>query len=377
MTVKRDLKRRVRQRQARTGEAYVTARRHVIAARADASDAKEIDAETDDTETDDTETDDTETGDTGDTEIDGTGAGDAGTSSPATAAADPDKTAPYPATIAPPARRDPGAAGLVIELVDVTTEAWRLGFMCRVAMFPALIERIEPAVALLRLRDLLVETAGDPQIMLLSQVALTKFTPRPQPRPLGHPDDLHRFIRRARAGMGGVSEGGSMLAFHAVGRDGIVPIICALDGLNASLVLSGIDDLTAEAGEIELKMTMVPWRGLLAGLPAATAVPVLRGSLGPTLSVIHDGRWYPITQNEFVIGRNRRDVHLAIKDDLVSRRHAAVIHIHGKYYLKDLGSIHGIYYKGMQIDNKRIDEGDVFRIGDHELRFTYRSEDER
>jgi hypothetical protein len=31
----------------------------------------------------------------------------------------------------------------------------------------------------------------------------------------------------------------------------------------------------------------------------------------------------------------------------------------------------------MRIDNKRIDEGDVFQIGDHELRFTYRSDDEK
>ena len=31
MTAKRDLKRRARERQARTGESYVTARRHVVA----------------------------------------------------------------------------------------------------------------------------------------------------------------------------------------------------------------------------------------------------------------------------------------------------------------------------------------------------------
>jgi len=30
----------------------------------------------------------------------------------------------------------------------------------------------------------------------------------------------------------------------------------------------------------------------------------------------------------------------------------------------------------MRIDNKRIEEGDVFRLGDHELRFTFRPDDE-
>src|SRR5207248_844944 len=44
----------------------------------------------------------------------------------------------------------------------------------------------------------------------------------------------------------------------------------------------------------------------------------------------------------------------------------------GMFYIKDLGSTNGIDYKGMRIDNKRIDEGDVFHICDYELRFTYR-----
>jgi len=65
-------------------------------------------------------------------------------------------------------------------------------------------------------------------------------------------------------------------------------------------------------------------------------------------------------------------IDLAIRDGLVSRKHAAVIFRHGTYYMKDLGSTHGIEFKGMRIDNKRIDEGDVFRIGTHDLRFTYR-----
>ena len=39
-----------------------------------------------------------------------------------------------------------------------------------------------------------------------------------------------------------------------------------------------------------------------------------------------------------------------------------------------LGSTNGIDYKGMRIDNKRIDEGDVFHLCDYELRFTYRAD---
>ena len=39
--------------------------------------------------------------------------------------------------------------------------------------------------------------------------------------------------------------------------------------------------------------------------------------------------------------------------------------------IEDLGSTNGIEYNGMRIDNKRIEEGDVFHICDYELRFSY------
>src|SRR3569623_1517087 len=48
--------------------------------------------------------------------------------------------------------------------------------------------------------------------------------------------------------------------------------------------------------------------------------------------------------------------------------------VHHRSRLKDVGSTNGIDYKGMRIDNKRIDEGDVFHLCDYELRFTYRAD---
>jgi hypothetical protein len=93
--------------------------------------------------------------------------------------------------------------------------------------------------------------------------------------------------------------------------------------------------------------------------------------LEPMLFVIHGERRYPVTRHAFVIGRDRKAADLAIRDGRISRKHAVVLFRDGVYYLKDLGSTNGIHYKGMRIDNKRIDEGDVFQIGDHELRFTY------
>lgn len=95
-------------------------------------------------------------------------------------------------------------------------------------------------------------------------------------------------------------------------------------------------------------------------------------SAAATLYLIYNNQRYPITKDQFIIGRGSKTSDLPIKDGNISRKHAAVIRRNGTYYIKDLGSTNGIDYKGMRIDNKRIDEGDVFHICDYELRFTYR-----
>jgi hypothetical protein len=104
------------------------------------------------------------------------------------------------------------------------------------------------------------------------------------------------------------------------------------------------------------------------------APPPQMGSGGPTLFLIYNGQRYPVTKDQFIIGRGSKTSDLPIKDGNISRKHAAVIRRNGTFYIKDLGSTNGIDYKGMRIDNKRIDEGDVFHLCDYELRFTYRAD---
>jgi hypothetical protein len=117
--------------------------------------------------------------------------------------------------------------------------------------------------------------------------------------------------------------------------------------------------------------------GMVSHAPQPAAAPPPGPSLGgagPTLFLIYNGQRYPVTKDQFIIGRGSKTSDLAIKDGNISRKHAAVIRRNGTFYIKDLGSTNGIDYKGMRIDNKRIDEGDVFHLCDYELRFTYRAD---
>jgi hypothetical protein len=108
--------------------------------------------------------------------------------------------------------------------------------------------------------------------------------------------------------------------------------------------------------------------------PPSPAQSPQMGAGNPTLFLIYSGQRYPVTKDQFIIGRGSKTSDLAIKDGNISRKHAAVIRRNGTFYIKDLGSTNGIDYKGMRIDNKRIDEGDVFHLCDYELRFTYRAD---
>ncbi|HVV51495.1 MAG TPA: FHA domain-containing protein [Polyangia bacterium] len=90
------------------------------------------------------------------------------------------------------------------------------------------------------------------------------------------------------------------------------------------------------------------------------------------LYLVFDNQKYRIDKDQFIIGRGTKSSDLPIKDGNISRKHAAVIRRNGTYFIKDLGSTNGIDFKGMRIDNKRIEEGDVFHLCDYELRFTFK-----
>jgi len=93
---------------------------------------------------------------------------------------------------------------------------------------------------------------------------------------------------------------------------------------------------------------------------------------GAPLSIIYQGEKVGITKDRFVIGRGKQSSDLTLKDPNVSRQHAMIEYQNGVYFMVDMGSTNGVEYNGQRIARKQIAEGDVFRICDHDLRFTYR-----
>jgi hypothetical protein len=90
------------------------------------------------------------------------------------------------------------------------------------------------------------------------------------------------------------------------------------------------------------------------------------------LSIIYQGEKHGISKDRFVIGRGKQSSDLTLKDPNVSRQHAMIEYQNGVYFMVDMGSTNGVEYNGQRIARKQIAEGDVFRICDHDLRFTYR-----
>jgi hypothetical protein len=106
--------------------------------------------------------------------------------------------------------------------------------------------------------------------------------------------------------------------------------------------------------------------------PMAQPMPAPSPTGAPVLYAIYQGQRYPVMKEEFIIGRGAKTSDLVIKDSNVSRRHAVVVLHNGQFWMVDQQSTNGVEFMGAKIDRKRIEEGDVFKICDYEVLFTYR-----
>lgn len=112
--------------------------------------------------------------------------------------------------------------------------------------------------------------------------------------------------------------------------------------------------------------------------PPVAPPPVPRAAPPPApvakpraLVAYYDGQRFPITKDRFIIGRGRQSTDLTIKDPNVSRQHCMVEFLNNRYYMVDMGSTNGVEYGGKRVQRHAINEGDVFRVCDHELRFSF------
>ena len=103
----------------------------------------------------------------------------------------------------------------VIELIDLSEIAEAMGIKCRVRLQPSFAERIDAVAVLNQLRTALVVTSRDPAFELMRSVVLRGESPR---APRLRFDDARKFFTRVRAGIGGISEQGGMLALAVEGR---------------------------------------------------------------------------------------------------------------------------------------------------------------
>lgn len=175
MTQHRDLKRRIRDRMERTGESYVTARQHVLAARDEEP-----------------------------------------------------KRPPFD----------------VVEPVDVSAEARRLGLACGAAMFPRLASRVSATAALTRLRDAVLATGRDPTIDVMRALVLHGERPASARAELWDFEEVRAWIRRVRAGIGGASPAGRMLAL-AIGDVMMIAVAASTRQRTPIVYLQAFDEIVA------------------------------------------------------------------------------------------------------------------------------------
>lgn len=105
---------------------------------------------------------------------------------------------------------------------------------------------------------------------------------------------------------------------------------------------------------------------LLGGneVPAAPSLPVFI-----CLTGIESGRRYPITDRAGILGR-AEDAVVRLRDASVSRRHAKVEEVDGRYWLEDLDSPNGVFVNGRRVSRRALlPDGAVIELGQTLLRF--------
>lgn len=82
---------------------------------------------------------------------------------------------------------------------------------------------------------------------------------------------------------------------------------------------------------------------------------------------------FPIKKERITIGRKSHN-DIQLDDNTVSGEHAILIALHN-VYIEDLGSTNGTLLNGKRVKKRMLSNGDVVRIGRHDLKFVDEQQD--
>lgn len=133
-----------------------------------------------------------------------------------------------------------------------------------------------------------------------------------------------------------------------------------LPNSGASVIFPQGVPFMSEKSEInEQETSFVTARTPLANIPVASLF-FTHGSRA--------GEEVPLVGETFFIGRSKNNS-LVLGDQSVSRKHAVINYLDGRYILSDLNSLKGVYVNGRKIEEVDLIPGDVINIGENRMQF--------
>ncbi|HKY34761.1 MAG TPA: GGDEF domain-containing protein [Polyangiaceae bacterium] len=113
---------------------------------------------------------------------------------------------------------------------------------------------------------------------------------------------------------------------------------------------------------------------IFPGRRTAISIPSERpAAAGPPCLVIISGdeigRRFELSKQEVSIGRADTCT-ICVNTDQVSRRHATVQHVLGRYYIVDLRSTNGTFVNEQKVDRAKLVDGDQIRVGKTVIKYT-------
>ena len=107
-------------------------------------------------------------------------------------------------------------------------------------------------------------------------------------------------------------------------------------------------------------------RAIVAPVP-----PPVPGAALALVVVRDDGSEEPVEKDRFLVGRGRH-CDLVVDSGKVSREHAALVRVDGRWFIEDLGSSNGTWYRHERITRRQLEDGDEVFVSGERLRFALR-----